>query len=241
MPSLVESLALVAEALLVLSVVIVLIRRRRSGASGSGIIPAPVFRFVIAEIDIWKSAWRYVFTSRDREKFYPANRSIFGYMVIFALVTGPVELLLVHVLIPSELIAWIVTGLSIYGLFWVAGMYASIRTIPHSISDDRITLRFGILAEVSFPINDVSSVAANVTNSTKGGDGLRSIVGESDEMETWITSGGQADVTIVLDSEAQPRGLIRTGSPSRVVHVAVDRPEDFVDFIQSNQLAHESA
>jgi hypothetical protein len=201
----------------------------------------PVLRFVSVEFEIWKAVWRYLFSRSESGKFYPANRSIFGYMVIFAMVTGPVELLLVHVLIPSETVAWVVTAFSVYGLFWVGGMYASIRTMPHSINGDGLTLHYGILAEVIIEKNNIASISAKVTRSAKGGDGLRSEVGESGGMEAWITSAGQADVTIVLKSKIRPRGLLKRGSPTRIINVTVNLPEEFVMAVRSSLAIDESS
>ncbi|MBT4125878.1 MAG: hypothetical protein HOJ22_03110 [Chloroflexi bacterium] len=242
MPDFMAELAAVVEILIVLTVVVVIVKRKRSRTpeSSSSVIPKPVLRLVTAELEIWRAVWRFLFTRRDASKFYPANRSIFGYLVIFTMVTGPIELFLVHVLIPSQTVAWVVTGFSIYGLFWVAGMYASIRTMPHSFSDERLTLRYGIMAEVIVPMNEIASISARVAKSTKGGDGLRSEIGNSGEMESWITSAGQADVTILLKSKIHPRGLVKRGSPSRVINITVDRPKNFVAAVQADLVINES-
>ncbi len=231
-----EYVAIVIEVLVVSAVIFAVIKRKRSGSksdSSSGVLPEPLHRFVLAEFEIWRAVARFLFSRRDPEKFYPANHSILGYLVIFSIVTAPVELLLVHVLIPSETIAWVVTGVSVYGLFWVLGMYLSVRTTSHKFSNSELTLRCGVLGEVRVPYSLVAGVSVNAAKSSTAGDGLRTEIGDSGEIETWLMSAGQTDVTIELSSPVTPYGLLKRGQPSLVVNLTVNDPERFVHHVNA--------
>lgn len=223
------------EVLIVIAIIVIFVRRKRSGSAkmSSRLIPRIVLRFVIVELEIWVAVWWFIFVRRAPENFYPANRSILGYLVVFTIITVPVELLLVHVLIQSETVVWVVTAVSAYGIFWIFGMYTSTRTMPHEINEHELVLRYGILGEIIVPITSIATINARTAKSSKSGDGFRSELGESGEIEAWLMSAGKTDVTIELNSMIRPRGFLKMGSPVRIINVAVDIPDEFGKLVRA--------
>lgn len=239
MSGLVIGIAAAVELIFIIGLATWFIRRKRRGASADvsaaveHLMPGPLGRIAALELEIWLAVWRLIFRRRHPELFYPASRSVLGYFTIFVVFTAPVELSLVHILIPSATIAWIVTGVSAYGIFWIVGMYASIKTTPHLIDKSGLTVRYGILGSVKIPWYVIESVMAESTKPSKPGDGLRIERTASGDYEAWLMSAGQADVTIRLRTLVRPRGVVRLGAPVRAVHVAVDRPGDFASAVQN--------
>jgi hypothetical protein len=225
-------LVIAIEVLIVIAIIVIFVRRKRSGSAkmSSRLIPRIVLRFVIVELEIWVAVWRFIFVRRAPENFYPANRSILGYLVVFTIITAPVELLLVHVLIQSETVVWVVTAVSAYGIFWIFGMYTSTRTMPDEINEHELVLRYRILGEIIVPITSIAAINARTAKSSKSGDGFRSELGE---IEAWLMSAGQTDVTIELNSMIRPRGFLKMGSPVRIINVAVDKPDEFEKLVRA--------
>jgi hypothetical protein len=239
-------LGLAIELLFVILAIAVIVRRVRGSSAGSNasvidrMFPRIIARLVSTEIDIWVSLWRFTFSSRNSYQFYPAKRSILGYLAIFTFFTAPIELVLVHVLVPSEMMAWIITGISVYGMFWILGMYASIRTMPLSLDENELILRYGVFGEVTVSKSNIDSIDVKTAKLAGASDGYRSAAGESGQIEGWFLSAGQTDVTICLGAPIRPFGFIRISPPVSTINIAVDKPEQFVYSVREQLNASDS-
>lgn len=72
-----------------------------------------------------------------------------------------VEAVALHLLVTSwsPLAAWLLTGLSAYGLLWLVGDYRAIRDQPSDVDGGVLHLRLGIRWRVVVPLSEISSVS----------------------------------------------------------------------------------
>ena len=66
--------------------------------------------------------------------------------------TLPVEILLVELLVPWDLVRWILFVVAVAGTLWAIGVIVSIRTLPHRVTGDALELRYGALGAATVPI-----------------------------------------------------------------------------------------
>ncbi|NQW19769.1 MAG: hypothetical protein HQ477_03445 [Chloroflexi bacterium] len=59
------------------------------------------------------------------------------------------------------------------------------------------------------------------------GSAQKTEIGDSGEIEGWLMSAGQTDVTMNLRTSIRPRGLLKLGAPIRIINVTVENPEGF--------------
>ena len=74
------------------------------------------------------------------------RKALYSMAFIGILIASPIELVPVHWLLGlwSETAAWIVTGLSIYGLVWLVGDYRAIVLGPSRLADGKFLFRLGL-------------------------------------------------------------------------------------------------
>lgn len=118
---------------------------------------------VLAEVAIWVSLWRWV----TRTPAVPAD----GTAIPYARVAGPVVWLFVWgsaiEVVAVDLVVthlgWDVVRvpllvLGTWGVLWMLGLLASMRTRPHVLTGDTLVLRGGLRSEVRVPLDAVGGV-----------------------------------------------------------------------------------
>ena len=97
----------------------------------------------------------------EQPEAFSAHRQGGYQAVLVALLMGAtVELVGVHVLVAqwSETAAWVLTGLSLYGVLWIIGDFQALRHRPLRLEDGRLLLRLGIRWEVEVPFEAVAEI-----------------------------------------------------------------------------------
>jgi len=89
---------------------------------------------------------------------YPA---FFWVAFISTLITTP----LFHFLLMQwhEVIAWVVTGLTIYGLIWLYGDYSVIKRKPIVLLEERLLIRIGIRWKADIDLSNIKSIESSVS------------------------------------------------------------------------------
>ena len=79
------------------------------------------------------------------------------------------EIVPVHLLVHrwSSLAAWILSGISLYGMVWLLGLSRSLVLRPTVVGPDSLTIRYGLIAQLEVPREAISNVQ-RVTRSTSG-------------------------------------------------------------------------
>lgn len=112
------------------------------------------------ELRIWRSLGIWLFRLRTVPPGARAHRyagPVTPFMIVFIAVSA-VELPVLHLLLPWEAVRLIVDILSVWGLFWMIGLLASVRVHPHLVTDEGIWVRYGLSVDVMVPWDAVASV-----------------------------------------------------------------------------------
>lgn len=141
---------------------------------------------------------------------------LFAFIFIIAIETFAIHLLLAEW---NSIVAWVLTGLSIYTGFQVIGFARSLSKRPISVMDQNLYLRYGILNEVIIPISDIVSVVQS-----------RSAIDTLDKAVK-LSPLGDLESHNVLISVCKVHTLTGLyGIKKRFKHIAlyVDNPNEFV-------------
>ncbi|MFI6262215.1 PH domain-containing protein [Micromonospora sp. NPDC051006] len=113
------------------------------------------------EIALWRSLYRWIF--RRPERLAPGDET-FGYsgavmtlLWIFIIVSA-IEIPILELILPWELVSNIALGLGIYGLIWMFGLMASLRVLPHVVGEAGIRIRNGISLDYTIPWSAVETL-----------------------------------------------------------------------------------
>lgn len=118
---------------------------------------------VILEIGIWHSlslwvARRVSGQGPDVEPFSYA-RQISPVIGAFIVVSA-IELPVVHLLLPWETVRLVLLVVSVWGLLWMLGLFASMRVFPHLMDGSGVRVRNATTVDIRVPWNAVASVTA---------------------------------------------------------------------------------
>ena len=192
------------------------------------LLPRRVARFVLHEPRLLAALFRWTFlrvTLADNEFGYH-KRSIMRAILPLVIVTSPVELLVVHLLAsafsPWGWVKWALLALGLYAILWLLGFYASLVTLPHSLQEDGLRLRYGAFADGFIPYREIASVERASRKAPTSGDGLQTSH-QGDEI--YISISGKTDLTLLLHTPHTVEGLFRTAGPAATIHLAADEPK----------------
>ncbi|HEY1133630.1 MAG TPA: hypothetical protein VGE77_03580 [Nocardioides sp.] len=118
---------------------------------------------------------------------------ISGPMMWLFVIGSAVEVVVVHVLLhPWPWVQWPVFVLGVWGLVWMIGLLAGVRTHPHLLAAERLHVRSGPVLELVVPYDAIASVST----AERSLESSARIVGtgpSSDDTGTWLgvaVSGG---------------------------------------------------
>lgn len=130
--------------------------------------------------------------------------------LVVMMVLGPIEIVLVEVLVPWGWLRVLLLVLGVYGLIWMLGFYAGVHTRPHYVGDDRLVLRVGHLAGVSVDVGSVRAVRRE-THDRYTGTKYKGLVSVKDDVVAMQGMSGTT-VTVVLEPgtpvQVQGRGTV---------------------------------
>lgn len=119
---------------------------------------AEILAFEIALIYYACFSWRAPSESSPRHAFSYHRRSGYGAVVGGILFVLLLETIALHVLLHlwSPPLAWILTGLSLYGVLWMVGDFQAVRQRPLIVADDTLHVRTGLRWTVDIPFEAVA-------------------------------------------------------------------------------------
>ncbi|HYO50485.1 MAG TPA: hypothetical protein VEW94_11605 [Chloroflexia bacterium] len=187
------------------------------------IFPRTVARVVALEPRIWIALFKWAFRRRSLapNEFSYHKRSAMGAFLALVLMTLPVELLLYEILIPWPIVRWILLVVSVYAVFWLLGLFASLRVLPYRLDAGGLRIRYGVLADGFVPYDIISAVELQRRKSPDQ-EGLRV---EEEEAAAYLAAGGRTDLTLHLREPIALHGLLKPHPPVRTIHLAADRPD----------------
>lgn len=115
---------------------------------------------LVFELNIYKSLLRWLL----RRPSVPAGFEPVGYarlvtpMLALWIFGSALELPLVHVLVPwhGVRIALLVVG--VWGLLWMVGLLAGLRSYPHLLGPDTMRIRHGAMHDIAVPWESIEKV-----------------------------------------------------------------------------------
>jgi hypothetical protein len=129
-------------------------------------VPTLVRRVVSFELGVWRSLYRWT-TRRPRG---PAGAETFGYTgpvtpLIWAFIgLSAIEIPVAHLLLPWQTARVIVLVVGVWGLTWMLGLLASLKTHPHLVGDFGMRVRYGSTVDVTIPWDAVASIGVRHRN-----------------------------------------------------------------------------
>lgn len=191
------------------------------------LVPPRLAHLVAFELAILGAAGRFVLGGwrRPVPAGFTYHRESGLRMLLLALpllLVGDV-LLLELVLFPraAPWLRIVLHALSIYGLAWLVGLYASVRARPHRIADGQLALHRGLLGRMTVPVADIASLAPlpAFADDWKRRAYCRGALR--------MDLAGPPVLELQLRVAARRTGVLGEGPPGTRVLVAVDDPEAF--------------
>ncbi|SBT43458.1 hypothetical protein [Micromonospora auratinigra] len=122
-------------------------------------------RAAALEAAMWRSL--YVWARRRPLPLAPGDepfgylgvvKPILGIFIGLSIVEIPVLDLIVTHVVPWRPARWITLAVSVWGLLWMAGLYASMRIHPHVVGDAGLRVRSGAGIDIRIPWSDVQAL-----------------------------------------------------------------------------------
>lgn len=155
----------------------------------------------------------------ENEFAYHRRSQLIAFLVLLVF-TLPVEILLVELLVPWDVVRWILLLAAVAGTLWAIGVILSIRTFPHRLMGDELELRYGALGAAVLPIHEISSVELARGTPPRG----EGVFVDLETATGWIAAGGQTALTLRLREPISVWDGWTARGPVGVVHVAADDP-----------------
>ncbi len=149
---------------------------------------------------------------------FPGHRgAAYGGVVVALLIVLAAELAVVHLLLSlwSTTVAWVVTGLTIYGAVWIVGDYQAVRLRPSWVDADSACLRLGLRWSVVVSRHAVRNVRKAAT-------------GESVDGALQLALPYASRVLIELERPATAVGAYGIRRTVTAVELGVDDPDGFL-------------
>lgn len=199
---------------------------RLSRAFGA-LLPPRAAGLVALELVIVGSALRFLFGGWRRALpagFTYHRESGLRMLLPILPLLGMGDILLLELVVLPHAATWlrvVVHGLSVYGLVWLVGVYASARSRPHQLAAGRLTLHRGILRRLDVPVAQIASVEPlpSFADDWKKRAYTRGAIR--------VDLAGPPVLELRLHEAARPIGLFGEGAAGTRVLVAVDDPAAF--------------
>jgi hypothetical protein len=86
-------------------------------------------------------------------------KPILGVFIGLSIVEIPILDLIITNVVPWRPARWIMLGLSVWGLLWMIGFFASIKIHPHIVGDPGIRVRLSAGIDLMVPWEDIETVS----------------------------------------------------------------------------------
>ncbi|MEQ6165671.1 hypothetical protein AAOE16_00635 [Ekhidna sp. MALMAid0563] len=191
-------------------------------AASAKILPKRVAILFATELSVFYYgvfAWKKRRLSLNEYSYHQKTSTQMVLGVFFFIIM--IEAIAVHLLLQSwsQVVAWILTCLSIYGCFQILGILKSLSRRPISIKNDAVILRYGIMNEVEVPYNQIKQIAAFTTTVEKS-DGYVHLSPFKD-MEGH-------NILIEVENEMELNGFYGVKKSFEKLLIYTDEPERFL-------------
>ncbi|MGY1856821.1 hypothetical protein [Modestobacter sp. SYSU DS0290] len=198
-------------------------------AGAEAALPRPVYWLVRSELGVLRAlGWavrRRTVVEPGAEAFPYTSR--IGVMLGTVIGLTPVEIGVVHLLLPWPTVRWVVFALAVWGMVWLIGFALSLRQNPHTLGAEVLTLRFGRLRTVRVRLADVAEARVAATDGAKRNlEVAAGLVALSVMGETSVRLALRPGAAVDLDGQAVPAEAVAlfADDPRRLVRELRTRP-----------------
>jgi hypothetical protein len=179
-------------------------------------------------------SWRRVPPRADEVAFSYHRESGYGSLLLAFTFVAVLELVGAHFLVSAwwgRGAAWVLTGLSLYGLVWLLGFYQAVRLRPVTVGSDSLWVRVGLRWSIRLPFSQVEGVLEPASGQPlpKGADYLQAV------------TLGEPQFIIKLREPLTAGGLYGTSRRVRAVGVAVDDATAFKNVLVARMRAQKES
>ena len=166
-------------------------------------------------------SWRRrVLPREDEEAFSYHRESGYGSLLLAFTFVAVLELVGAHFLVTAwwgRGAAWVLTGLSLYGLVWLLGFYQAVRLRPVTVGSDSLRVRVGLRWSILMPLRQIEDVLQPAPGQPppEAAGYLRAV------------ALGEPQFIIRLHEPLTAHGLYGASRRVRALGVAVDDPAAF--------------
>jgi hypothetical protein len=139
--------------------------------STSALLASLPRRALFYELNIWRSLYRWVFRrpvtpSPEAQAF--AYASTLTPILIAFIAVSAIEIPVVHLLLPWKTVRQAFFPLGVWGVTWMIGLLASLRTHPHVVAASGLRVRYGFVLDVDLPWELVAELRTQRRSLTSG-------------------------------------------------------------------------
>ncbi|GAB3178254.1 hypothetical protein FHX75_11266 [Micromonospora palomenae] len=174
----------------------------RNAPTGAKVGPL-LRRAAAMEAAMWRSL--YVWARRKPLPLAPGDepfgylgvvKPILGIFIALSIVEIPIFDLIVTNVVPWGPARWIVLVLGIWGLLWMAGLYASMQIHPHLVGDTGLRVRLSSGIDIWIPWTDVEALRKR-HRSLPSSKSVQ-VEQEGDRRVLYISVGSQTSIDVLL-------------------------------------------
>jgi len=171
------------------------------------------------EAGIWHSLYRWL-----RGRATDPDAAPFGYAsqvtpLLFAFIfLSAIEIPIVSLLVPWPPLRYGLLVLGIWGVLWMLGLLASLRTNPHAVSESGLRLRSGFQLDTSIPWEAISTIRLRRSSAH------RKLRIEHDQTRASVALQGTSNVEIDFREPVAVRFLDGRRASVDTIHCYADSP-----------------
>lgn len=150
-------------------------------------------------------------------------KSGFGSMMGVFLAVSIIETVALHLLLQSwsVVVAWVLTGISIYSAVFIIGYWSSVLKRPILIKNDSLHLRIGILWDTVIQKDKIASTSR-----------IRNFEKDKSILNLGASVFEEPNVLIELNEEATVKGLYGIRKSTNRIALYVDEPERLITLLK---------
>jgi hypothetical protein len=187
------------------------------------------------ELRLWEALFRWTFRRPHRVEPGTVPFSYSGAVaMLFGVFIGlsAVEIPILHLLLPWPKARAISVMAGAYGLFWMIGLLATLRTHPHLVGPSGLRIRNSTTVDVAVGWADVQAVRVRRRSLPPGGQ--TQVEKNGNERVLSLGVGSQTSVDVVLSRPLTVAVKKTGGAPVTQIRFHADDPEGLVAAVQTH-------
>jgi len=185
-----------------------------------------ILSFLVSEMMIFYYAlfgWFVKKNSFDNvSEFTYIKETMYGVFLWVIFISTMIEVPIVHYFLSlwSVTVAWIVTGVTLYGMIWLLGDYKAIKHMPIRINETHLFIRIGVRSKVDIALSNIDTISSNVKEEEK--ESYKHLV---------LMTTVDANIYITLKEKIHIKGIFGSKKGVDKVALYMDEPRLFSDAI----------